>query len=115
MLVEYHNDSGVLKWGVHDSADEPVHRAVALEQIEFNKGVDDTYAAGDLVKVGVLVPGSQFWGLIPSGQNITQGARLQSNGNGMLKAAASGEVAFVAVESVDASALTTARIRVEVL
>lgn len=114
MLVEYHDDSGTLKWGVHDSADEPVHRAVALEQIEFNKGIDDAYAAGDLVKVGVLVPGSQFYGIIPSGQNITQGARLQSNGDGKLKAAATGEVAFVAVESPGAVTADT-RIRVEVL
>ena len=33
MLLEYHNDSGTLKWGVHDSADQPVQVTVALEQI----------------------------------------------------------------------------------
>lgn len=114
MLVEYHNDSGTLKWGVHDTADDPVHRAVALDNPMLNKGVDDAYAAGDLVLVGVLPPGSQFWGIIPSGQNITQGDRLQSNGDGKLKAAASGTVAFVAVDSPgDVSADT--RVRVEVL
>src|SRR5690606_15193849 len=28
MLVELHNDSGALKWGVHDSANDPVARAI---------------------------------------------------------------------------------------
>lgn len=115
MLVEYHDDSGTLKWGVHDAADDPVHRAVALEQDELNKTVSDAYAAGDLMKVGVLVPGSTFWGLIPSGQNISPGDRLQSNGDGKLKAAASGEVAFVAIESSGGAVTADTRLRVEVL
>jgi hypothetical protein len=115
MLVEYHDDSGALKWGVHDSADEPVHRAVAIESIEQNKAsIDTAYAADNLMRVAVLSPGAQFLGLIPSGQNITQGARLQSNGDGKLKAAGSGQVAFVAVESPGAVVADT-RIRVEVL
>lgn len=114
MLVEIHDDSGVPGWGVHDSADEPVHVAVALEQIELNQGVDDTYAAGDRCKVGILRSGSMFWGIIPSGQDIAIGARLQSNGDGKLKAAGSGDVRFVS--HTDSGAVTAdTRIRVEVL
>lgn len=114
MLVELHDDSGTLKWGVHDSANEPVARAVALDQIEFNKGVDDVYAAGDLVKVGYFEPGDRFWGLIPSGQNITQGALLQSNGDGRFKAYATGPGGFVAASSPGAVTEDT-RVWVEVL
>lgn len=115
MLVEYRNDSGTLKWGVHDTADDPVLPAVALEQIELNKGVDNNYAAGDLIKVGILRPGSQFWGLIPSGQNISPGAILQSNGDGKLKAAGTGVKKFVALESSGGAVTADTRLRVEVL
>lgn len=115
MLLEYHNDGGTLKWGVHDSADDPISPTVALEQIEMNLGVDDAYAAGDLVKAAILKTGSTFWGIIPSGQNIAPGARLQSNGDGKLKAAASGSVKFVALESSGGAVTADTRIRVEVL
>lgn len=115
MLLEYHNDGGALKWGVHDSADEPVQVAVALEQLMNNLGVDDNYAAGDLMQVGILRPGSQFWGLVPIGQNLLPGARLQSNGNGMLKAAATGDVRFVCLESTGGAVAAITRVRVEVL
>lgn len=115
MLLEYHNDSGVLKWGVHDAADDPCPLAVALEQLMMNKTVDDNYAAGDLVQAGILRSGSQFWGLVPIGANLNPGDRLQSNGNGMLKAAATGDVRFVAVESTSGAVAAVTRLRVEVL
>ena len=114
MLVELHNDGTTLKWGVHDSANEPVARAVALDQIALNKGVDDAYAAGDLVNVGYFAAGDRFWGLIPSGQNITQGALLQSNGDGKLKAYSTGPGGFVAASS-PGSVTADTRVWVEVL
>jgi hypothetical protein len=114
MLIEHHDDSGVLKWGVHDSANEPCSAAVALDQIEFNKGVDDAYAAGDLVKAGYFERGDRFWGLLPSGQDIDQGDLLQSNGDGRLKAYAAGPGGFVAVSSPGAVNEDT-RVWVEVL
>lgn len=114
MLVELHNDSGALTWGVHDSANDPVARAVALDQVELNKGIDDAYAAGDLVKVGYLKSGDRFYGIIPSGQNITQGAVLQSNGDGKLKAFSSGPGGFIAASS-PGSVTEDTRLWVEVL
>jgi hypothetical protein len=113
MVLEYHNDSGALKWGVHDSADTAVAAFVAIEQTERNKGVDDTYAAGDLMKVYHLAPGATFWAIIPSGQNLAPGALLQSNGDGKLKAVGSGVAKFVALEAKNVTEDT--RIRVEVL
>jgi hypothetical protein len=120
MLLEYHNDSGTLKWGVHDAAADVQSVVVALDQTHLNKGVDDAYAAGDLVMAGALRPGAVFWGLIPSGQNISPAAKLQSNGDGKLKAAtadtaAAGVAAFVALETSGGAVTVDTRIRVEVI
>lgn len=115
MLIELHNDGTYgLCWGVHDSADQPAAKAVALDRIELNDGVDDAYSAGDLVKAGYFLSGERFWGLIPSGQNITQGDLLQSNGDGKLKAFSAGPGGFVAASS-PGSVTADTRIWVEVL
>lgn len=114
MLIELHNDGTTLKWGVHDSANEPAARCVALDQIEHNKGIDDDYAATDLVKAWHMQTGDRFYGIIPSGQNITQGALLQSNGDGKLKAYSTGPGGFVAASS-PGSVLADTRVWVEVL
>lgn len=114
MILELHNDSGVPKWGVHDSADDNVAAFIALEQDELNKTISDTYAAGDLVKVAHMKPGCVFLGIIPSGQNLAIGDLLQSNGDGKLKAIGSGKAKFMALEASGAVTADT-RLRVEVL
>lgn len=115
MLLELHDDSGVAAYGVHDSADDPVVPVtVALEDIPHNNGVDDAYADGDLVYAAVLHPGSLFWGIVPSGQNINIGDRLQSNGDGKLKAAASGDVRFVSHTDTGGAVTEDTRVIVEV-
>jgi hypothetical protein len=53
----------------------------------MNKGVDEVYAIGDLVKFAFLVPGTTFWGIIPSGQDIQFCELLGPNGDGRLKSA----------------------------
>lgn len=113
MVVEYHEDSGTLKWGVHDSADGDIEAYVLDVNVLANDGVEDACAAGDLVDVLQLTAGAHFWGIIPSGQNITMGARLQSNGDGKLKAVGSGKAKFVALETSGAVTADT-RIKVEV-
>lgn len=115
MVLEYHNDSGTLKFGVHDTADDPCYPIVALNFPELNKGIDDAYAAGDLVKAAHLHPGATFLAIIPSGQNISPAALLQSNGDGKLKALGSGVARFVALESSGGAVTADTRIRVEVL
>lgn len=115
MLIEPHNDATYgLSWGVHDSANEPAMRCVALDFKENNEGIDVAYDAGDVVKAGYLHTGDIFYGIIPSGQNITQGALLQSNGDGKLKAYSTGSGGFVAVSSPGAVVVDT-RLWVEVL
>lgn len=115
MLLELHDDSGTPAWGVHDSADDPVPLAVALDYPLMNKGIDDVYAANDLVLAGILKPGSMFYGIIPSGQDIDVGERLQSNGDGKLKTAGSGDVRFVSHTDTGGAVTVDTRIRVEVL
>lgn len=116
MILELHDDNGVPAWGVHDTADDPVEPVVALEKGLFlNKGVDDTYADGELVIAAALKPGSMFWGIVPSGQDINVGARLQSNGDGKLKAAATGHVKFVSHTDTGGAVTEDTRVKVEVL
>ena len=120
MLLEYHSDSGTLKWGVHDSATDIGSIVVALDQPFLNLGVDDVYAAGDLVLAGALRNGATFWGIVPSGQNIAVAAKLQSNGDGKLKVATADTAAanvakFVALESSGGAVTVDTRIRVEVV
>ena len=118
-LVEMHDDSDELKWRSNASATEQVAIAVALDQPELNKGVDDTYAAGDLVRAAFLAPGSVFWGLIPSGQDISFAELLQSNGDGLLKTAGTTTAAAntAKFQSLDApgSVVVATRIRVQVI
>jgi hypothetical protein len=115
MLLELHDDSGTPAWGVHDTADDPCPAVVALEQTFLNLGVNDAYADGDLVYACALRPGSMFWGIVPSGQNISVGERLQSNGDGKLKAEATGDVRFVSHTDTGGAVTEDTRVKVEVL
>lgn len=119
MLIEPHNDAGVTKWRKNSSATN-IHGAyVALEQLMNNLGVDDVYAAGDLVQAFALRQGSIFWGLVPSGQDISNQEALQSNGDGKLKSATSAAAGdnVARFKSNDELGAVTAdtRVRVEVL
>lgn len=116
-LVELHDDSGETKVRPHDTDSEQVPMAVALDRPENNKEIDDDYAIGDAVKVGFLAPGSVFFGLIPSGQDISNGEYLQSNGDGKLKtASATTATANVAkFQSLDNPGSVTADTRIRAL
>lgn len=115
MLLEPHNNGGAFNWGVHDSADTVVFPIVALDRPELNKGVDDAYAAGDLVAAGHLTGGSTWWAIVPSGQNIAIAGLLQSNGDGKLKAHGTGTAIAYALEGTGGAVATDTRIRVGVI
>lgn len=100
-LLERFNNSGVIRWRKHASAAGAGPRAFATEQSMLNKGVNDGYAANDLVEVSEGSGGSTFWALIASGQNITAGQKLESAGNGTLRAFASGVVLATSLENVN--------------
>lgn len=113
-LVERVNTAGVWQWQKHSTAAGSGSPAVATEQSMLNKGVDDVYAAGDLMEVSIGKSGTNFWMFIPSGQNISYGAKLESAGDGTLRAVSGSFPLFVALESPGAVTALT-RIRVEAL
>ncbi len=110
-LVQRFNNAGVIRWQVA-TADVAGPPAVADDQPELNKGVDDTYALNDLMKVSILHKGAVAWMLVASGQTVVAGALLGSAGDGTLKTSPT-VARFTALENVTATALT--RIRVEAL
>ena len=111
-LVERFNSGGVIRWRVA-TADIDGVPAVALDHAMANEGVDDTYATGDLVEVGIGHKGSSYWMLIASGQNVAAGVLLGSAGDGTLKTGAT-VARFTALEN-KATVLVLTRIRVEVI
>ena len=115
-LVEKFNSAGTIRWRkcTNTTANKSMGHTVALNHPMANKGVDDAYAAGDLVEVGVGHVGSQFWMLIASGQVLTAGAALESAGNGTLRAFSTGAVLFTADENKTAADTGQTRIRVTV-
>lgn len=118
-LVELYDDSGTTKWRKHATATEIATLAVALDQIELNKGIGDAYAAGDAVKAAFLTPGCVFFGLIPSGQNISNGEFLQSNGDGtfVTASATTQDAALAKFQSLDnpGSVAVATRVRIQVV
>lgn len=117
MIVELFDDSGVDKWRPHSGATNMPTRYVALEKLGY--GPDDAYAQDDLMLVAAYYPGGMFWGLLPSGQDISNAEPLQSNGDGTLKSAtantaAANVAAYKAKEALGAITETT-RCWVEVL
>ena len=112
MLVEKFNNAGVWRVKKH-SLTSAAGSQYATEQSMLNKGVDDAYAANDLVETSIGAPGSTFWALIASGQTIVFGNALESAGDGTLKVFSAGTKIANALESKTATALT--RLRIEVI
>lgn len=119
MLVERVNTSGVLQWQKHATAGGANARSVATEQSMINKGISDDYATGDLVEVSEGAGGTSFLMFIASGQAIVHGQKLESAGDGTLRALASGVALFQAIENKtnngSGGAGSLVRIRVEVV
>lgn len=111
-LVERYNNGGIIRWrkATTDIAGPP---AVALDHSMANKGVDDAYAAADLVEVGIGHKGAAYWMYIASGQNVAAGDLLGSAGSGTLKTGAT-VARFTALENKPTVTVLT-RIRVEAL
>jgi len=115
MLVERFNNSGIIRWRPSTGNGTAKPPAVALDHSMANKGVDDNYAIGDLVEVGLGHKGSAWWMLIASGQTVSAGDLLGDAGSGTagtLKTSPTVAL-FTALENKTALALT--RIRVEAL
>jgi hypothetical protein len=112
-LIERFNSSGTIRFRKHTGT-SLAGSIYATEQNMLNKGVDDAYAANDLVEAVVGAPGTTIWALIASGQNIAAGNDLESAGNGTLKVYSSGVKIATALENKPTVTVET-RIRVEVV
>jgi len=111
-LVERFNSGGVIRWR-KATADIAGPMTVALNQSMLNKGVDDDYAANDLMQVASLQKGATAWMFIASGQNVAAGVILGSAGGGTLKTGAT-VARCTAIENKPTVTVLT-RIRVEAL
>lgn len=90
MLIEQfnHNTLG-LAWRRNSSATNMVDMFIALPMDIATQGINTPYVLGDNLVAYPLHNGVVFYPYVPSGQNVTAGDRLQSNGDGTLKAATS--------------------------
>lgn len=113
-LIERFNNAGVIRFRKHATAAGNTPKIVATEQSMLNKGVDDAYAANDLVEASALKGGSTAWMFIASGQNIVAGNKLESAGDGTLRILAAGVALFQALEN-KPTVTSLTRIRVEAL
>lgn len=77
----------------HGLAGGPASPLFAREEEFAGGSIDDVYETGDRVPFYVGAPGSEFYALIPAGANIAEGAELESNGDGTLRAYAGQAVA----------------------
>lgn len=115
MLGERFEDSGVTKIRAHSTAGGPPSPTVIifLEQLNRNLGIDDNYISGSLCDTAEGPrPGTTWWMLLPAGQTIVKGDKLESNGNGMLRKLAAGTPLFQALEGTGGATAAITRIRV---
>jgi hypothetical protein len=112
-LIEKFNNAGVWRLRKHTGT-SLAGSMYATEQSMLNKGVDDAYAANDLVEAVHGTPGTTIWALLASGQSIVFGNDLESAGDGTLKVYNAGVKIATANETV-AAVVTPTRIRVEVV
>lgn len=108
------NGSGL--WIKHATAAAvPPCREYAMERDEMGNNIDVAYAIGDTVKAGAFSPGMRVNALIANGVNVGIGAKLESAGNGTLRAVTTGTAIAEALEAVNNTSGANARLRVQVL
>jgi hypothetical protein len=94
-------------------------RMVALETMTPATGttpaIDQDYAAGDRVYVGLPVPGDVLYMWLATGSNVAKGDSLESAGSGALKAATTGAVVGIAAEALNNASGSNVRIKVRII
>lgn len=110
--IEQFNNAGVIRYRKATAA--LAGAVICTNQSMLNKGVDDVYAANDLVEASALHKGATAWMFIASGQNIVAGNKLEHAGDGTLRILAAGVPVFTAMENKPTVTVRT-RIRVETI
>ena len=70
----------------HANAGQNAAPRFAVENDLIGSGITDNYASGFTMRYVMSSPGDEVYGLLASGQNVSQGAFLESAGNGSLQA-----------------------------
>jgi|SwirhirootsSR3_FD_contig_31_27785386_length_3524_multi_13_in_0_out_0_2 hypothetical protein len=81
-LLKLNSDGEVIK---HATAGGYAERNFALEDALQGNGIDDNYAADDLVSIVNGAPGDVVYAWLSWGENVAKGDLLTSNGDGALK------------------------------
>lgn len=115
-LMKRHTD-GTFK--PHDVATGTASSLFAVEAGLTGGDVDDTYAIGATAYMSYARPGDVIWAWLASGENVTAGVYLTSDGAGLLQAetaptAVANGVVGMSIEAVNATAADT-RIKVEII
>jgi hypothetical protein len=92
------------QWRKHAGAAGAAGPWFALERDELGHDIDTAYAASDRVKAGFFASGDRVNALIPSGETVTEGAELQSDGAGRLTAGTTKPVARAAAAGTPSAA-----------
>ena len=116
MLIQYSSGS-LIPNGTAVDADAPI--MFAVEDAQFNMGIDDTYTDDDTCYYCIPQGGARVYAWLETGANVARGAPLQSNGAGYLEPfSTGGRIIAYAAEAVNNSGGGTgpegsARIRAE--
>ena len=100
-LVEF---TSAGKFQKHSTAGGVAERIVAVEDALQGNTISTAYAADALVSANVEQPGNQVQMFLAAGENVANGAKLESAGGGALQAVTTGTVIAVAAEAKDLSA-----------
>lgn len=101
---------------VHSTAGGAAQKLFAQKNIAVAGDINAAYADGETVSYGAYHAGQEVLGVVAAAADaITDGAALESAGDGTLRVLASGAIVAYAMESVDNSgAATVARIKIRV-
>lgn len=96
--------AGVVQILKNNGAAVPGQHAVALNASMLNRSVDDPWASGELIEVGILTAGATAWVLIASGATAcVAGDFLESAGDGTIRKGTAATAMFVALEDTNNS------------
>jgi hypothetical protein len=70
----------------HANSGQNAAARFAVENDLIGSGIADNYPSGDVVKFVLSRPGDEIYGLLASGQNVSQGDFLESDGSGCFQA-----------------------------
>jgi len=103
------------KWRKHATASGAAGPWFALERDELGQGIDVAYAALDYIKAGFFKTGERVNAIVDSGSTFVDGAELESDGAGRLKAGTTKPIARAAYDKSPSSAAGGDRLVVIIL